>query len=386
MNKTSSILVTGDFCPVNRTGSIILANKAQSLLNDFLPIVQNAGLAITNLECPLTEQGPGITKIGPLLKAPTEAAKALSDWGFGLVTLANNHIMDYGLQGLTSTFSACMKYGIGHVGAGINNTEARTIFYTRVGDYNLAILNIAENEFSTTQGNYPGSNPMNAIENYRDIVRARTAADFVLVIVHGGHEMYDLPNIRIKNNLHFYAEAGADVIIQHHAHCYSGYEVFNGVPIFYGLGNFVFDIPSKINSIWNYGYAVEITPGNNPLFRIIPYEQCNGEAGVKLLPETRQEDFNDKLAYLNSVIERDDLLDLEFDKHCKRVRNMYNSLLEPHSVKLLHYMRNRGLFPTFLNKRKRTLYLNLFRCESHREIVVKLLEDSVKETEPKSRG
>jgi hypothetical protein len=377
VNNNPSILVTGDFCPVNRTGNMILDNKADSLLNDFLPFVRNAGLAITNLECPLTDRGLTISKIGPLLRAPSDAAKTLSGWGFGLVTLANNHIMDFGLSGLTSTINACIENGIGYVGAGINYNEARKIFFTRVGDYKLAILNISENEFSTTHGNYPGSNPMEAIENYHDIVCARTAADFVLVIVHGGHEMYNLPSVRIKNNFHFYAEAGADAIIQHHAHCYSGYEIFKGVPIFYGLGNFIFDIPSRSNSIWNYGFAVEITPGSVSLFQIIPYEQCNGEAGVRLLAEEQKQDFFNKFADLNSIIEKDDKLNLEFEKHCKKVKNMYDSFLEPHSVKLLHYLRNRRIFPSFLSKRKRTLYLNLFRCESHREIIINLLEGRI---------
>jgi len=376
--KSSSILVTGDFCPVNRIANQIPDDRNGTLLNDFLPVVRNAGLAITNLECPLTDEAPGITKIGPLLKAPADTAKTLADWGFGLVTLANNHVMDYGLPGLVSTIDACTRSGIDHVGAGTNYKEARSISYTHVGDCKLAVLNIAENEFSTTHDNTPGANPMDIIENYRDIATARKTSDFVLVIVHGGHEMYNLPNLRIKNTFHFYAEAGANAIIQHHAHCYSGYEIFNGVPIFYGLGNFMFDIPSKQDSIWNYGYAVELYPGNDPLYRIIPYEQCNGEAGVKLLSLEKQVEFSNVLSILNSIIENDEMLDNEFNKHCREVKNMYSSFLEPHSVNLLHYMRNRGILPAFLSRHKRTLYLNLFRCESHREIIVNLLEEERK--------
>jgi len=206
--KNPSILVTGDFCPVNRIANRIPDDPNGSLLNDFLPVVRNAGLAITNLECPLTDEAPGIAKIGPLLKAPADTAKTLAAWGFSLVTLANNHVMDYGLPGLISTIDACTRSGMKHVGAGINYKEARSIFYTHVGDCKIAVLNIAENEFSTTHGNTPGANPMDMIENYRDIAAARKTSDFVLVIVHGGHEMYKLPNLRIKNTFHFYAEAG----------------------------------------------------------------------------------------------------------------------------------------------------------------------------------
>lgn len=378
MNSKANILVTGDFCPVNRTGKKILDNETNTLLNDFLPLIQEAGLAITNLECPLTDIGPGIKKIGPLLRAPVNTAETLSNWGFKLVTLANNHIMDFSMPGLTSTMDACLKNGIDHVGAGKNYTEARRVYYTKLGDYKLAILNFAENEFSTTHGEYPGSNPLDPVENYRDIVMAKTLADFVLVIVHGGHEMYNLPNLRIKDSFHFFANAGASAIIQHHAHCYSGYEVYNGVPIFYGLGNFVFDIPENHDSIWNFGYAVEITPGSEPLFRIIPYEQCNGQAGVRLMGDKQEEDFYSKIKYLNDIIENDERLNTEFEKYCKTVENRYFSFLEPHSVNFLHFLRNRKLFPSILSKRKRTLYLNLFRCESHREIMINLLDSRKK--------
>lgn len=374
MNKRASILVTGDFCPINRTGKMILNNKGDELLNDFLNIVRESGLAITNLECPLTDDGPGIEKVGPLLRAPANTARTLSDWGFKLVTLANNHIMDYKSDGLASTINACKENGIAHVGAGGSNTEARKAYYTTVGVHKVAVLNFAENEFSTTHGEYPGANPLDPVENFSDIIKAKASSDFLLVIVHGGHEMYNLPSLRTRNTLRFFAEAGADVVIQHHAHCYSGYELYKGVPVFYGLGNFVFDIPEKHDSIWNFGYAVEITPGSSQLFQIVPYQQSNKQAGVRLLQDGQKEEFLNNLKYLNSIIEDDEKLSSEFEKYCTRTRQMYESFLEPHSVKLLHYLRNRKLFPSLLSKQKRTLYLNLFRCESHREIVIDLLE------------
>jgi hypothetical protein len=377
MKNDSSILITGDFCPVNRTGELFRENKAVSLLNDFQHIVNKAGLAITNLECPLTQFGTGINKIGPLMRAPESTAKVLLEWGFGVVTLANNHIMDFGQEGLASTIKACTDSGIEHVGAGLEYNDARKILYIKVGKYIWAVLNFSENEFSTTSGKDPGANPLDPIENYRDIVAAKSASDYVLVIVHGGHEMYNLPSPRIKNTLHFYAEAGASAVIQHHAHCYSGYEIYKGVPIFYGLGNFVFDIPSKSNSIWNYGYAVELTPGSELLYRIIPYEQSNGQPGVKLLNENQREGFLANLKALNIIIDDDCQLNQQFENHCRNVGKMYRAFLEPHSVNVLHSLRHRRLFPSLLGRRKRTLYLNLFRCESHREIVIKLLNDSL---------
>lgn len=373
MNQTESILITGDFCPVNRSGEIIGTTRENNLLNDFISFVRKAGLAVTNLECPLTDQENGIRKVGPLLRAPTSVAKTLAGWGFNLVTLANNHIMDFKSQGLEHTIRACKESGIDQVGAGNNIAEARKVYFTNVGVHRVAVLNFAENEFSTTHGNSAGANPLDLVKNYHDIVKAKIAADFVLVIVHGGNEMYNLPSPRTRDTLRFYTEAGANAVIQHHSHCYSGYELYNGVPVFYGLGNFLFDKPQISNSPWNFGYAVELSLDPKLSFRLIPYEQCNGHVGLRLLHGREERGFFQHINQLNDKIANDEILTEEFDKYCTRVKRMYDSFLEPHSFRLIHFLRDRKILAPLLSRRKKTLYLNLFRCESHREVIVNLL-------------
>lgn len=282
--------------------------------------------------------------------------------------------MDYGDSGLISTLEACKCNGIDYVGAGENIFIARQFYTTKVRGHTVAILNFAENEFSTTHDNNHGANPLDLVVNYRDIIAAKAIADFVIVIVHGGNEMYDLPSPGIKKVLHFFADAGANVIIGHHAHCYSGYEEYQGVPIFYGLGNFLFDIPNMSDSIWNFGYAVELLLDHELTFNIIPYQQCGQKAGIRLLDSGEQDQFYANLSRLNTIIADDKLLVTEFQKFCLRVSSRYTSFLEPYSSSFLHYLRNRNLIPSLISKRKKRLYLNLMRCESHREIVINLLK------------
>ncbi len=374
MSKDTRILITADFCPVNRIKDLIEIGDHKSVFNDFLPVIRDCDLAITNLECPLTTDNEGITKRGPSHKGSPKAAEVLSKAGFKLVTLANNHIMDYGVSGLRNTLDTCERNGIQWVGAGENYESARKAFYLRQGEHTISILNFTENEFSTTQGNTPGANPLDLIGNYHDIRKARESSDFVIVIVHGGHEMYELPSPRIKKTFHFFAEAGASAIIAHHTHCYSGYEIHNGVPIFYGLGNFVFDSPGKKADLWNHGFAIELFLNDPINFKMIPYEQCGQKIGIRLLNDLEKGIFEKNIERLNSIIRDDYLLLTEFSKFCLSVKKMYFSYLEPHSVNLLHYLRNRKLFPSFLTGRKKTLLLNLIRCESHSDILIKLLD------------
>jgi len=377
MKNQVRILITGDFCPVNRINDLIAEEKYDAIFNDLLPIIKDSNLAITNLECPLTTAESKIQKTGPLLKASTKAGNAMEYAGFGLVTLANNHIMDYGLNGLQSTIETCKENGVDYVGAGTDYKEARKVVFKRINGLTLAILNFAENEFSTTHGAYPGANPQDIVENFRDISHAKSVADYVIVIAHSGHEMYDLPSPRIKNTFHFYAEAGASAIIGHHTHCYSGYEVYKNVPIFYSLGNFVFDIPEKLSSSWNLGFAVELTLKDKLTFNIIPYDQCSEFPGVRLLDNERREIVLKNIYRLNSIITDDKLLSNEFKLYCSSVKRMYLALLEPHSIEIFHFLRNRKLFPSLLSTKKKALYLNLMRCESHRDVLIKLLNGDI---------
>jgi len=374
VEKQARILITGDFCPINRIRDLVNEREYDTIFNNLLPIIKESNLAITNLECPLTESEQTINKTGPLLKSSPNAAKALAFAGFNLVTLANNHIMDYGSEGLASTAEVCEKHSIAIVGAGKDNVSAREILYRIVGNQMVAVLNFSENEFSTTAGDFPGSNPLSLIDNFNDIRMARAKADHVLVIVHGGHEMYNLPSPRIKNTFRFFADAGASIVIGHHSHCYSGYEVYNGIPIFYSLGNFIFDYPGRRTSGWNTGFAIELSLKGKLEFSIIPYEQCADIPGVHLMTTDAKLKFDDDIERLNRIISDDNLLRTEFDNYCKTVKRMYLSYLEPHSIMLLHYLRNRKLFPSILSKKKKMLYLNLIRCESHRDVVSNILD------------
>src|SRR5690606_12486043 len=106
----------------------------------------NADLRLTNLECPLTEYNTPIPKTGPALKSSARFARMLKDGGFNMVTLANNHIMDYGSRGLIDTINELDKNNIQYVGAGKSDDEI-DVFYKELGGIKVAIVNLCENEW-----------------------------------------------------------------------------------------------------------------------------------------------------------------------------------------------------------------------------------------------
>lgn len=376
MEETVQILITGDFYGGKRIENLILRNEYSQIFNDFLPIIRKADIAITNLEAPVLNNGQPIQKTGPAIKAVLETIDAIQYAGFNLLTLANNHIMDYGEEGLQSTLKLCEEKDIATVGAGYNFEKAAQTYFKEVNGIIIAIINIAENEWSTTIGITPGAHPLNPVANYYKIKEAKGKADSVIVIVHGGHETYELPSPRMKETYHFFVDAGADAVVGHHTHCYSGYELYNEKPIFYSLGNFLFESAAQKFDSWHTGFAVllSLSKAKNVSFELIPYRQSNPYVGVNLLKD--KQSFNDKIAKLNSIIQDDALLNKEFNSFVEnQLSKTYNAFLEPVSMKPLRLLQKIGFLPSMLNKKKKRLYLNLIRCEAHRDVVTKLLHN-----------
>jgi poly-gamma-glutamate synthesis protein (capsule biosynthesis protein) len=166
-------------------------------------------------------------------------AKAGIDW----VSMANNHIGDAGRAGIVSTMANLDDHGIAHSGAGRNTADAHRAALLKAGGQTIAILG-----YDTIAGYYasgratPGSARMSAATLKQDVAAARTAgADIVIVFPHWGVEYRAKPTAGQRALAHAAIDAGADMVIGNHPHWAEGMEVYRGRPIWYALGNFVFD-------------------------------------------------------------------------------------------------------------------------------------------------
>ncbi len=365
------ILVAGDFVPRNRIVSKI-ENKDYSFFNEIIAINKECDYSIINFESPIIDRNANpIVKTGPNIKCHKNTMEAVKYAGFNCVTLANNHFYDYGEIGVKNTIDACINNSIDYVGGGINIDEAEKILYKSIDNKKLAIINICENEWSIATKTTGGSAPLNIVSNVRKIKEAKKKADFVLMIIHGGTEHYQLPSPRMKDTYRFFIEEGADAVVNHHQHCYSGYEIYKGKPIFYGLGNFCFDKNNPKDALWNEGYAVMINfNSSNISYKILPYVQCAEKAQICFLSDT--EKFEQHISNLNSIIVDDNVLLENFIEMANRKR--FLQFLEPYTNKYLKILRSKGLLPSFLNSDKKNIILEIFKCESHRDVMFELLK------------
>lgn len=364
------ILVAGDYAPRGRVENLIESGKYNEVFDEVLPYTLQADYSIVNLESPVVESDTAkpIVKNGPNLKCNAKSIEAIKFAGFDMVTLANNHFYDYGEEGVRDTIKACTERGIEFVGGGVNIEQASKTFYKEVNGVRFAFINCCENEFSIASESSAGSNPMNPVQQFYSLQNARKQSDFVIVITHGGSENYQYPTPRMKELYRFFVDSGADVVVNHHQHCYSGYEIYNGKPIFYGLGNFCFDYANKNKSKWNDGFILQLVfDESDTTFDLIPYVQGFDVPGVRLMAEGEKRIFYDFIAECNQLIQDDSKLERKYREFCEDSKDMYLVTLEPYSNKYLRYARFRKFIPSFLSKKRAYNILNYVICESHRE-------------------
>lgn len=358
------VLIAGDFCPHFRVAECIERGDFESVLGEVRPVIEQADYSIVNFECPVCK-GPElpIIKCGPNLKCSEKGVEAIKWMGVGCVTLANNHFFDYGECGVDNTISSCENLGIDTVGGGNNLREASKILYKEIGGKCLALINCCEHEFSIATESSGGSNPLNPIKQYYSIKEARKNADYVVVIIHGGHEHYQLPSTRMQDIYRFFIDVGADSVINHHQHCYSGYEFYRGKPIVYGLGNFCFDEGLK-EKAWHEGYMVLIEFGKIMNVTLYPCIQCKDEAKVLM---HRPEDFDETIKRLNDIITSKEKLQEEEERYYSSVMKSSRNVLNPVVNRYFSYLQYRGLLPDIVSEKWLMMVHNHVMCEAHRD-------------------
>ena len=239
-------------------------------------------------------------------------AKFLSDLGVDIVSLANNHVYDYGDEGIMDTLATLDSIGMPYVGAGKNLSEAMKPVYFIAGGRKIALVSATQIERSynytkeateTTPGVLKTLNPEKFISVISD---AKKSADIVIVIVHWGTEgnsYYGHDQVDLAKK---FISAGADAIIGGHTHCLQGIEILDGVPIYYSLGNYWFSSTMNMPAPYDTGLAeIKINKDGSITPSFVPCHFSNGV--TSLVTEKSEKDaLFSKLEELSNTIEIDE--------------------------------------------------------------------------------
>jgi len=241
----------------------------------FLKIADNlkgAKLLFSNLEGPISDKGKKVGSIYSFRHNP-KAIEGLTFAGFNVLSLANNHALDYTRKALEDCLTRLSNTGIGYVGVGFTENEAFSPFIKKIEGTKIGFLaytNLGPESWRATSENsgiaWLSEKDMEKIKE--DIKAAKEKTDVLIVSLHAGEEYQKEPTQFQVEFSKMAIEAGADIVVGHHPHVVQPSEQYKQGYIFYSLGNFIFD--QSFSEETMKGLLLKVLIKNNKIKKVIP--------------------------------------------------------------------------------------------------------------------
>ncbi len=276
---------------------------------DMLDVMENADIFMVNNEFPYTNRGTPTPNKTYTFRSQPENVKYLYDIGVDMVSIANNHVYDYGEASLLDTLTTLQDAAMPYAGAGENIDEAIKPVYFVANDTKIAYIcatQIERLDYPDTVGatkNAPGVFRCWNNDRILEVIKeAKENSDYVITYIHWGTEMQvepDWAQLQLAEQLQ---EAGADLIIGDHPHCLQKISYIEDTPIIYSLGNFWFNSRSQDTGVLEVVIDTS-TSANTKSVRFIPAMQANCK--TSLLQDSEKQRV---LNYMQSIS-----TDVQFD-------------------------------------------------------------------------
>lgn len=302
-SNSIKIFIAGDFC-VYQPEKISLGERLKES-------IELSDIKVINFEGPL-QVGKKHTASDFYLRQSHQSPKWLLNNGFNVIGLANNHAFDFGEEGLKATkkvFDDVLTIGCGRWDEAYK-VKSLKIKNKTIGFFSASSADLATLKDRWTDGDKYGCAWINHISVLSIIAEAKTRCDYLIVLPHAGVEYMDVPLPEWRDIYKSLIDAGADAVIASHPHVPQGFEMYVGKPIFYSLGNFVFEkdercaLPYWYNSV---AVSIEITEKNVHVNPILTYLNENNIVDVDERVESMQRFhslcciLNDDFAYMKEV-------------------------------------------------------------------------------------
>ncbi len=377
------INICGDLVPTSLNEKFFIDGDIDTLVGeDIKNILLQSDLNIVNLECPLTNNGTKISKNGPNLKGNPKSIDGIKAMNFDVCSLANNHILDYGEEGLIDTIALLTKNGIDYLGVGANINELKKHLIIQRNGISIGIYSCAEHEFSIAKSDSWGANGVDLISLTTDIKELKAKCDYLIVLLHGGKELYQYPTPKMQKTCRFIASLGADLIVCQHSHCIGAEENYNGSKIIYGQGNFLF--ASKADKgLLNESLIiqVELNKGSDPIVKYLPIIRVG--YGCRLASDEVSTTILSAFKSRSSIcLDEKALLD-NYNKFALSMIDGYLLSLsgitkKNYIFRILNKISGGGFSKLYLKKKYKDTsllaMLNSFECEPHNELIIAALK------------
>lgn len=371
MLEESYMLIAADLVPTNENYEKFKQGKIIDIMDsNFSKIWYGAKFRLFNLETPISKRKEPFAKAGTFLRADEDTINGIKELKPDLICLANNHIMDFGKRGAYDTINLLNLNNIPHVGFGENLNKMNDYYEFNFQNRIIGIYNCCEHEFSYADNLNCGTNPFNPLTSLFRIQELKKNCDFLIVIYHGGKELYQYCTPKLKEICHSISTAGADLIVCQHSHCISCFEEFNGTTILYGQGNFIFDLDE--DGKWNSMTKDSILVKLNLIDFSIDFIEFTNKKTLNI-----KQNQTKTLFYERSKQIKDDILVKE--RYLKEIKyNSYKYFRQLLSTKYLGAIDKRLFNSYFMKKRYkqiRLLLINYLDCEVHIENILSYLKE-----------
>lgn len=369
-----NILIAGDLVPTKSNYNLFNKGTLIDIIGEKLfSIWTSSEFKIFNLEVPLSDITTPINKCGPNLLAPKSTINGIKSLNPSLITLANNHILDHGKEGLKSTQEILNNFNIPFVGIGDNLNEASKPYIIEKNGHKIGIYACTEHEFSIATENCSGANPFDPLESLDHIQNLKNQCDYVIILYHGGKEHYRYPSPYLQKICRKMIDKGADLVICQHSHCIGCEEIYNSSTIIYGQGNFIFDYSKS--DYWKTSFIIKVEIGEEYKISYIPIIKENNVIRIA-------EDILSKKIINEFRIRSEEILKEGFieDKYSELADNNLDNYLRniggisKWTSRIDRYIFNGYMLKKKYNRKKVSMLQNIIECESHRELFLKGLK------------
>ena len=371
------ILIGADIVPTASNQQFFENAQMEQIVDAGLfEILKNADYRIFNLEVPLADNEAPIKKCGPNLIASTKSVAGLKQLGIDFLTLANNHILDQGEQGLWSTTRQLDQAGIAYAGIGQTPDEAAKPYVVEIEGKKLGIYCCAEHEFSIVSNKQAGANPFDPLESLDHIAALKQQCDYVICLYHGGKEHYRYPSPDLQKSCRKIVEKGADLVICQHTHCIGCEEKWQSGTIVYGQGNFLFD--HSESEFWQTSVLISVDVSTGSV-EYIPLQKdgkgvkyARNDSAARILADVQQRSKN---------VKKDGFIEKQYQAFAMQMRELYLKTADPIATTFIFRVVNKicghRLMPWYLNRKlmkNRQFLINFIECEAHREVYIEGLK------------
>lgn len=377
MSKKANLFICGDI--INQT------TDQQFIDGSLLDVISNCDYSICNFEG--TCKSKPFPK-GQMLQRPS-TLKSLKEAGFNLLLLANNHITDYGFDGLKQTIERIDEYGFEHMGAGFNYEDVYSPCMLEINGLKIGLINLCEAQVGhfkdkNQQYGYAWIGDYDVDDRLRSI---RKQVDYLVVIPHAGLENYAVPLKQFRVLYRHWCDLGADVIVGGHPHISQGIEQYNSSIIFYSLGNFFFSGFDGWTETWTKGISCILHFSDKGFdYDVIQHKMNDERVTIEQTDingiDAKNAIISDEKKYESALREQNAIafnaLTLRLYMSALNGTSAYDSI-GTKCKKIIYYLLNRKTLYRGSENYRMSVLKRLTENETYRYLTISAIEDKLKE-------